>query len=162
MISRRHLTRAAAIAVVGALAFPLCAQELRTMHATGTFEVKVQPQTADNPQAQAAELGRLSLDKRFHGALDGQSQGEMLASGDGKVSGAYVALEKFTGTVDGRRGSFVLMHRAALRQGKPEHWSVLVVADSGTEQLAGLEGEMRIRIEDGKHFYDFDYRLPAP
>lgn len=130
-------------------------------HATGRFDVEVQPQQPDNPQAQAAGLGRLSLDKQFHGALQARSQGEMLASGDGTESGAYVAIEKVDGTLDGRRGSFVLVHRAVMNRGTPENWSVDVVPDSGTGQLAGLRGSMTITVAGGEHLYDFEYALPA-
>jgi hypothetical protein len=129
------------------------------MHALGTFEVKVQPQTADNPPAQASGLGRLSLDKRFHGDLEASGQGEMLASGDGSKSGAYVALEKITGTLHGRSGSFVMVHRALMVQGTPQEWTVTVVPESGTGALEGLSGSMRIVIEGGKHSYDFSYTL---
>jgi hypothetical protein len=129
------------------------------MHALGTFEVKVQPQTADNPPAQASGLGRLSLDKRFHGDLEASGQGEMLASGDGSKSGAYVALEKITGTLHGRSGSFVMVHRALMVQGTPQEWTVTVVPESGTGALEGLSGSMRIVIEGGTHSYDFSYTL---
>lgn len=131
-----------------------------TMHAQGKFDVKVTSQSPDNPEARASGLSRLSLDKRYHGALDATSKGEMLASGDGTKSGAYVALETVTGKLQGRSGSFVLMHSAVMRQGVPENWSVTVVADSGTGELAGLEGAMRIIIADGIHSYEFDYTLP--
>lgn len=136
-------------------------KESAQMHVHGTFDVKVEPQKPDNAPAQAAQLMRLSIDKRFQGALDAVSQGEMLASGDGK-SGAYVALEKVAGALQSRKGSFVLMHRAIMIQGEPTDWSVAVVPDSGTEALKGLSGAMRITIVDGQHFYDFDYSLPKP
>ncbi|WP_343042682.1 DUF3224 domain-containing protein [Pseudoxanthomonas sacheonensis] len=129
------------------------------MHALGTFEVKIQPQTADNPPAQASGFGRLSLDKRFHGDLEATGQGEMLASGDGTASGAYVALEKITGTLHGRNGSFVMVHRALMVRGTPQEWTVTVVPESGTGALEGLSGSMRIVVEDGKHSYDFSYAL---
>ncbi|MFT4256790.1 MAG: DUF3224 domain-containing protein [Pseudoxanthomonas sp.] len=129
------------------------------MHATGTFQVKVKPQQADNPDAQAAGLMRLALDKQFTGALQGESHGEMLATGDGKTAGGYVAVEKFTGTLDGREGSFALIHRALMRDGKPEQWSILVAPDSGTGALAGIDGEFTISIVDGVHSYDFAYTL---
>ncbi|MHB1056353.1 MAG: DUF3224 domain-containing protein [Rhodanobacter sp.] len=130
------------------------------MHATGHFDVKVQPQTPDNPQAQASGLGRLSLDKQFRGDLDATSQGEMLAAGDGVTSGAYVALEKVTGSLHGRSGSFALVHRALMVDGAPRDWTVVVVPGSGTGELAGLDGSMVITIADGKHGYDFEYSLP--
>lgn len=130
------------------------------MHATGSFDVKVKPQAPDNPQAQASGLARLSLDKQFHGDLTATSQGEMLAAGDGSTSGAYVALEKVTGALQGRHGSFVLVHRSLLVDGKPQDWTVTVVPGSATDQLAGLAGAMAITIADGRHGYDFSYTLP--
>ena len=132
-----------------------------TKHASGTFEVKVAPQKPDDPQAEKAKFGRLSLDKQFHGDLDGTSQGEMLAAGpDAQGSGAYVALERVNGTLQGHSGAFVLQHMGTMNRGVP-HLSVTVVPDSGTEGLTGIAGSMTIKIEGGKHFYDFEYTLPA-
>lgn len=130
--------------------------------AHGTFAVKVTPQSPDNPPAQAAALARLSLDKRYEGALDAAGQGEMLADGGvARKDGAYVAMERVTGSLHGRSGSFALVHRALMRDGTPEEWSVVVVPGSGTGALAGLEGSLRITVEHGRHFYDFEYTLPG-
>jgi hypothetical protein len=130
--------------------------------AHGTFAVKVVPQSPDNPPAQAAALARLSLDKRYEGPLDAVGQGEMLADGGAdRKDGAYVALERVTGTLHGRAGSFALVHRALMRDGTPEDWSVVVVPGSGTGELERLEGSLRISVEQGKHFYDFEYTLPG-
>lgn len=131
-----------------------------TGHATGTFEVTVIPQTADE-QAKAASIGRMSLDKQWHGDLTGVSKGEMLSFGTGAKgsSGGYVALEQFTGTLTGRSGSFVLQHSGTMAQGVPK-LTITVVPDSGTGQLAGLTGKLNITIADGKHSYDFEYTLP--
>ena len=128
---------------------------------TGPFEVKIVPQKPDNPPAEAANLGRMSIDKQFHGELEAISHGEMLAAmSEFKGSGGYVALERVTGTLQGRNGSFVLQHRGVMDRGA-QQLSVTVVPDSGTGALAGLTGSMNIRIEPGgKHFYDFDYTLP--
>jgi hypothetical protein len=127
--------------------------------ATGSFEVKMAPQKPDNPQAEAAGLGRMSLDKQFHGDLEGTSQGEMLSVLDReKGSGGYVALERVTGKLQGREGSFVLQHNATMNRGAPE-LNIIVVPDSGTGQLAGISGSMKIRIEGGNHFYDLEYAL---
>lgn len=131
------------------------------MHAKGYFDVTHTPQKADNPPAQGAGLARMSIDKRYHGSIDGIAQGEMLAIGDGKQHGAYVAIEKVTATLDGRSGSFALVHRAVMNQGKPENWQILVVPESGTEQLAGISGTLTITIRDGKHFYELQYTLPG-
>ncbi len=130
------------------------------MHqATGTFDVKIAPQKPDNPQAEAAALGRMSIDKQFHGDLDATSQGEMLSILDKtKGSGGYVALERVTGKLQGHTGTFALQHNATMNRGVPQ-LSIIVVPDSGTGELTGITGTMQIRIEGGQHFYDFDYSL---
>ncbi|WP_368563949.1 DUF3224 domain-containing protein [Pseudoxanthomonas sp. UTMC 1351] len=135
-------------------------KESFSMQAIGTFDVKVVPQSPDNAPAQASGVARLSLDKQFHGDLEATSQGEMLAAGDGTQSGAYVAIEKITGSLHGHSGSFALVHRALMVQGTPQEWTVVVVPDSGTGALRGISGSMRIEITEGKHFYQFDYVLP--
>lgn len=130
-----------------------------TRHATGTFDVKVNPQKPDNKEAEAANFSRMSLDKQFHGDLEATSKGEMLgAMGEVKGSGGYVALERVTGTLNGRKGSFVLQHSGTMVHGVPT-MSVTVVPDSGTGELAGISGAMTIRIEQGKHYYDFEYQI---
>ncbi|CAN5519582.1 hypothetical protein BH23ACI1_BH23ACI1_25820 [soil metagenome] len=129
------------------------------MHATGTFDVTVTPQQADNPDAQAANISRLSLGKRFQGDLEATSHGEMLAAGDGTKSGGYVAIERVTGALHGRTGSFMPLHSAMMKQGVPERWSVAVVPDSGTDQLVDIDGTMTIVIADGKHHYEFAYTI---
>ncbi len=128
-----------------------------TMHAKGPFDVKITPLASDElPKA----LGRMSIDKQFHGELEGTSKGEMLTAGtDVKGSAGYVALEQVTGTVNGRSGSFILQHSATMNRGVPQ-LSITVVPDSGTGQLVGLSGNMNIVITDGKHSYDFEYSLP--
>lgn len=132
-----------------------------THHATGSFTVKIAPQTPDNAPAQAANLGRMSIDKEFHGDLEATSKGEMLSVLDRATgSGGYVALERVTGKLGGRTGSFVLQHHATMDHGKPE-LRIIVVPGSGTDELAGLTGTMGIRIEGGQHFYDFEYELTA-
>jgi hypothetical protein len=130
-----------------------------TTRATGTFEVKMTPQPADS--AGSTTLGRMTLDKRFHGDLEGTSKGQMLAAGTAvKGSAGYVALEEITGTLEGRRGTFVLQHSGTMNRGAPQ-LSITVVPDSGTDELAGLTGRMTIDIADGKHSYDFNYTLSS-
>ncbi len=132
------------------------------MHAEGTFQIKVVPQPSDSDPARRAGLGRLSLDKHYSGTLEATGYGEMLAEGGGaRQDGAYVALERVTGSLAGRSGSFALVHRALLRNNVPQDWTVVVVPGSGTGELAGLEGTLQIRVEDGTHRYRFDYRLPG-
>lgn len=128
--------------------------------AVGPFEVKVTPQTLAHSDADAL-LGRMSLDKQFHGDLEASSQGEMLsAMSSVKGSAGYVAIERVTGTLGGRKGSFVLQHNATMNRGVPE-LNIIVVPDSGTEELVGLSGRMKINIEAGKHSYEFEYEVTS-
>lgn len=135
-----------------------------SMKISGTFDVKMTPLTlADDRPAEsgAAKLGRMSLDKQYHGSLTATATGEML-SAMSSVGGSagYVAIERVNGTLDGRSGSFALQHTGTMTRGAPE-LLIRVVPDSGTGQLTGLTGTMGIRIEaGGKHFYDFEYTLP--
>ncbi len=109
---------------------------------------------------EAPTLGQMSLDKQYHGDLEGASKGQMLTAGtDVKGSAGYVAMERFTGTLNGRKGSFVLQHTGTMNRGALQ-LSVTVVPDSGTGELVGLTGKMAIIIADGKHSYDFEYTLP--
>jgi hypothetical protein len=128
------------------------------LHAKGTFDVKVAPVAED--KADGSTLGRYSLDKQYHGDLEATSKGEMLTAGtDVKGSAGYVAIERVTGTLGGRKGSFVLQHTGTMNRGTPT-LTVSVVPDSGTDELAGLTGTLTIIIADGKHSYDFEYSLP--
>jgi hypothetical protein len=127
--------------------------------ATGTFDVKLAPQKPDNEVSEAANLGRMSIDKQFHGDLEATSKGEMLsAMGEIKGSAGYVALERVSGMLAGKKGSFVLQHSGIMDRGKPS-LTVSVVPDSGTDELKGLSGTMKIIIEGAKHSYDFEYSL---
>lgn len=127
------------------------------LHARGDFDVKLTPHPG--PEG-APDFGRQGIHKVFHGDLDGTCEGEMLSvMSDAKGSGAYVALDRFTGTLGGRHGSFMLMHHATMTRGAPA-LSVTVVPDSGTGELAGLSGTLGIHIDaGGAHSYTFDYRL---
>jgi Protein of unknown function (DUF3224) len=128
-----------------------------THHATGTFDVKMGP--LDPYIKDDTSIGHFSIDKQFHGALEGTSKGEMLSAGSANSSGGYVAIEKVTGTLDGRSGSFVLQHNATMDRGTPQ-LSITVVPGSGTGALSGITGRLDIIIESGKHSYVFDYVLP--
>ena len=127
-----------------------------TQHATGTFEVKMTP--ADD-KSDDKSLGRMTFIKEWHGDVEGTSTGQMLTGGDvTKGSAAYVAIEKFIGTIKGRKGSLILQHSATMTRGAGQ-LTITVVPDSGTDQLKGISGKVGIKIEDGKHFYEFEYSL---
>ena len=130
-----------------------------TAHATGPFVVKLTPQPAE-PDIDGG-VARMALDKTFHGDLDATSKGTMLsAMTDVKGSAGYVALERVTGSLAGRRGSFVLQHSGTMDRGTPT-LTISVVPDSGTDELVGLSGTMAIVIARGTHNYGFDYELPG-
>jgi hypothetical protein len=129
-----------------------------TMQATGTFEVKVLPLPADDT-VDTGGFGRLSIDKRFSGTLVGTSKGQMVAGMTAvEGSGAYVALERVSGTLNGRHGTFVLQHNGTMSGGEQE-LRIAVVPDSGTDELTGLAGTMKITIDGGRHSYEFEYRI---
>ncbi len=126
--------------------------------ARGTFEVTLNPQPRTEGVGDPT-VGRMSLDKRFHGDLEATSKGEMLAAQtDVKGSAGYVAIERVDGTLHGRRGTFALLHRGVMTRGVPE-LSITVVPDSGTGELVGLAGQMAIQIAEGRHSYEFAYSL---
>ena len=130
-----------------------------TMHASGTFEVKMVPQPVQDGIGDPG-IGRMALDKQFHGDLDATGKGQMLAVGtDVPGSAGYVALERVSGTLHGRRGTFALQHSGTMTRGAPQ-LSITVVPDSATGELLGLTGKLAIIIADGKHSYDFEYMLP--
>ena len=124
--------------------------------ASGTFDVKLTPQDdgADAP------IGRMSIDKQFHGDLAGTSKGQMLMSSSPSVNGSagYVAIEKVTATLHGHHGTFYLQHNGTMTRGVGE-LTITVIPDSGTDELVTLRGTMNVRLDDGKHSYEFEYEL---
>jgi hypothetical protein len=131
-----------------------------SQQATGPFDVKVTPQPLAGP-AEDSTLGRLSIEKTYHGDLEATGNGQMLTAGTPvKGSAAYVAIERVSGKLRGRTGTFALMHRGTMGHGE-QHLEITVVPDSGTGELVGLSGSMQIVIaEGGKHSYTLEYALP--
>lgn len=131
------------------------------MNISGTFDVTLNPMKTHAEGQHGVALARMSIDKVFHGPLEAVSKGEMLsAMTPVEGSAGYVAIEQVTGTLSGRQGSFVLQHFGTMSQGN-NHLVLKVVPDSATGELLGLSGKMNIRIEDGQHFYDFEYELSS-
>ena len=134
-----------------------------TKQAKGSFEVKIAP-VESSAIAQQAGIGRMTIDKTFSGDLEGLSKGEMLTgTTESTGSMAYVAIERVTGKLEGRSGTFVLMHNATMLKSDPKsaELHLVVVPASGTDGLAGLAGKMSIMIDSGgKHTYDLEYTLP--
>ena len=160
MITGKSLTAS----VLGVLLVLFCqqaaAQGAAGLRAVGTFEVKI-GQLPGYDQTTGSQLGRMSVDKVYSGDLQGTGKGEMLTAMTGVTgSGAYVAVERFTGTLAGKSGSFELQHSGTMARGA-QHLLITVVPDSGTGELEGLTGTLSITIENGKHFYSFEYALPG-
>lgn len=121
---------------------------------TGKFEVTMQPQSDE-----AFEAGRLTIDKTYAGDVTGQGMGQMLSHmTEVKGSAGYVAVEKFSGTVRGKKGSFVLLHTGVMDKGE-QSLLIQIVPDSGSEELKGISGDMGIDIKEGQHFYTLNYQF---
>lgn len=123
---------------------------------SGTFDVTLTPLDIEGHL-----MGRMQIDKQFHGALTATSLGQMLSAATSvKGSAVYVAIERVSGTLEGRTGSFVLHHTGVMNRGDGT-LSIAVVPDSGTDALAGIAGTMTITIENKQHRYSFDYTVPV-
>jgi len=131
-------------------------------HATGTFTVKITPEASEPAGADHAPTSRFGLLKTFSGALQGTAHGTMMAIGTPAPgsSAAYVALDQFTGSLDGRSGGFVLVHRGTMKKNGETDLEVIIAPDSGTGALAGVSGELTIKVVGGEHHYDLAYQLP--
>jgi hypothetical protein len=158
-ISRSKFRALLACTLSLGLSIPLIAQQRSkpmTHHAHGTFTVKMEPK----PSAPAEGLTVFTMNKQYHGDLNGSSKGEMISTGDYKLGAAgYVAIEQFTGNLDGKSGSFALAQLATMNAGS-HSLQVVVVPGSGTGQLQGITGTLTIKIENGQHFYELDYSFP--
>lgn len=126
--------------------------------ATGQFNVAMKP--ASSEYEASTTTSRMVLDKQYFGDLDAIGKGEMLtAVTDTQGSAAYVAIERVTGALNGRTGSFVLQH-AGTMSGGADQLSITIVPNSGTEQLTDITGTLAIKRDEGKHYYEFDFVLP--
>jgi hypothetical protein len=127
-----------------------------TSTATGTFEIDLQPAPAELDGV----VSRFEFRKTFHGDLQGDGTGVMLASGN-PASGAagYVAIEKVRGRLDDREGGFALQQLGMLRNGvQTLHYEV--VPGSGDGELAGIAGTFQLTVEDdGTHRYELEYEV---
>lgn len=129
------------------------------MKITGKFEVSMNPLDSYAQGENGINIGRMSIDKKFEGELDSTSKGEMLSAMTSvQGSAGYVAIEQVEGSLSGRKGAFVLQHFGMMDKGK-DRLVLEVVPDSASGDLEGLAGTMAINIENGQHFYEFDYEL---
>lgn len=127
------------------------------MIVSGEFQVQLQPMDPFATGSDGMSLGRMSIEKTFTGALEANSKGEMLSAfTTTRGSAGYVAIEQVVGSLSGQKGSFVLQHYGTMNRGT-DYLLLEVVPDSGAGELSGIAGKMLIKIENGKHFYEFDY-----
>ena len=131
-----------------------------TIRATGPFDVKMTPEAADT-EGEGSALGRMAIAKTYHGDLEATARGTMLTAGTSvEGSAAYVAVERVTGSLHERRGTFALQHMGTMTRGE-FNLSITVVPDSGTGELTGLSGKLAIVIVGGKHSYELEYTLDS-
>ena len=155
---------AVVVAVMG-LALSVAAQkETHVVHAKGSFDVKMIPAEPTDFE-KANDISRFTSDKTWHGDFEGVSHGEMIVGSTASTgSMAYVAIERMTGKLNGRQGSFTFAHRASMMKGEAPsagELSVTVVPNSGTGELAGVAGSLMIHIDaQGGHTWTFDYSIP--
>ena len=126
--------------------------------ASGSFDVTT---VAEPPflERDGIKLNRAVVRKEFSGGMAGSSEAWMTAALTGTPGSAgYVAVERFTGSVGGRTGSFVLQHSGVMAGGEAE-CSVRIVPGSGTGEFAGISGTLRIDDDEGEHSYVLDYEL---
>lgn len=124
-------------------------------HAKGSFDVTITPQES----ASDAPVARMLLYKEFHGDLEAIAHGEMMAAHEPLTgAGVYVAIDRVSGTLHGKAGSFIIAHRG-IRNSEGQQLEIVIVAGSGTGQLAGITGTVGIEIVDKKHFYSVEYEL---
>jgi hypothetical protein len=129
------------------------------VRATGEFMVSLGPLDPFTKGSAGVRLDRLSITKTFEGDLLAESRGEMLSvTTNAEDSAGYVAVEQIQGTLQGKTGTFVLQHFGIIHRGQ-QRLVLEVVPDSGTGELEHLTGNMSIKIENGKHFYDFEYSI---
>lgn len=144
-----------AFAALFILAMPASGETI-VQHAAGSFAPTIVPQPA--AIGDVPGVARMMVTKVFAGGLAASGEGVMLASGSGADSGAYVLIERVSGILDGKAGSFAMMHDAVMEHGKPDQ-HIVVVPGSGSGALAGIAGSMTMRIEGGTHYYDLAYTL---
>ncbi|WP_229421822.1 DUF3224 domain-containing protein [Massilia aquatica] len=149
---------AAALSLLAALPTASAQAAPVLLHASGPFEITIIPAGTPEKEGRTA-TARMALDKRYAGELAASGEGTMLtAVSDVKGSAAYVAIERVSGTLAGRTGSFVLQHAGTMRGGTSQA-TITIVPDSGTGELSGISGSLALSVVDGKHFYALEYTL---
>jgi uncharacterized protein DUF3224 len=156
---QNHITRPKSYYFISIGINAFMPQERKAMKISGIFEIKLSPLDLSVQGLDGVILSRRSIDKQFKGALEAISKGEMLSAMTAvKGSAGYVAVEQVSGALGGKKGSFVLQHFGIMENGA-NRLILEVVPNSGLGELSGLAGKMAIKIEGGRHYYEFEYEL---
>ncbi|HEX8287493.1 MAG TPA: DUF3224 domain-containing protein [Pyrinomonadaceae bacterium] len=124
------------------------------------FQVTLWDVNPYNETADGQTFSRGTVNKTFDGALKGESTGEILMFSGADGSAAYTVLEKVTGEIEGRAGSFSMMHGATHTPQETSRAGGIIVPNSGTGALKGIGGVVEFKSgENGKHII-LDYTLP--
>jgi len=109
-------------------------------HAVAKIDVKVwDPKPYDEPPAGPA-LVRIHVEEDFSGDIEGSGVVEFLQSQRADGSASFVGIERVSGSLGGRSGTFLFQDQGTL-EGSTVCGSWFVVPGSGTGELAGLRGE---------------------
>ncbi len=129
------------------------------MQAVAPFTLDAFDQSEPHDTVDGVALARAAITKTFSGDIDASSTVDMLTAMGAGGGAGYVALERITGTVHGRAGSFVLLHAGTMTP--DDQWATWpVVPGSGTGDLAGIRGEGRIDIDaEGGHTFTLEYEI---
>ena len=123
------------------------------MSTSGTFEVNLEPQQDEN-----APAGRMIINKKYSGGIEGTGIGQMISRRtDGGVA-VYYAIEEFEGSVDGKTGSFTLIHNGYMSS-ETQSLEIRILQGSGGGELAGISGSMDIIQNDGEHTFVLRFEL---
>jgi hypothetical protein len=108
---------------------------------------------------EGAMLGRIHIERSFQGDLEGEATAELLTATAENGAAVYLALDRISGRLEGREGSFVLHHRGILSADGAEIDGA-IVPGSGTGELKGITGQGAITVdEDGTHRLTLEYEL---
>lgn len=129
------------------------AEESSSQSASGSFAVELKPQ-----KDESAPAGRMIISKKYSGDLAGSGVGQMLSKRASGGVAVYMALEEFSGTLNGRKGGFTLVHNGKM-SGEGRSLDIRIVEGSGTGELKNISGDLKVIQKGGAHRYELVYEL---
>ncbi len=119
---------------------------MATKHLEATFEVTNWDETPFDDGVGVNKLTEALVSRKYSGAIDGTSTTKRLMAYAPDESATYVGIERFTGSVDGHRGTLVLLHDGAFENGAATATLRIV---SGTDELKQANGTGSFRADPG-------------